>query len=257
MVRAALLHSEGRRFEPCIPHMEILYEDEDIVAINKPSGLVAHSDGRTEESSVAEWFAEKYPEAKNVGEKLGKIERPGIVHRIDRETSGALLLAKTQKGFEHLKKQFQNREIEKTYHAFVHGYVKEERGTISLPIGRSASDFRKWSAGRGARGEKREAVTYFEVLKRDPEKAWSLIEAKPKTGRTHQIRVHFLAIHHPVVGDSLYAPSKPLVLGFNRLALHARKIVFQNIKGKKTAIKAPYPDDFKKALDMTGFPVLD
>src|SRR3989344_3662498 len=112
---------------------EIIYEDEDILAVNKPAGLVVHSDGRTEEPSVSEWFVKKYPESKNVGEKLGEIERPGIVHRIDRETSGVLLLAKTDKGHKVLKKQFQNREIEKKYHAFVYGLVEDDRGTINLP----------------------------------------------------------------------------------------------------------------------------
>jgi len=234
-------------------NIDILYEDEDIVAINKPAGLIVHPDGRMQESSVTDWFAEKYPESKNVGEKMGKIDRPGIVHRLDRETSGCLLLAKTQKGFEHLKKQFQNREIEKTYHAFVHGNVKEDRGTISMPIGRSKSDFRKRIArpasARGF-GEAREAVTYFEVLKRDPYKGVTFVEAKPKTGRTHQIRVHFQALQNPVVGDKLYAKGKPELLGFKRLALHAREVAFRDTSGKEHRVLANYPEDFQKALDM-------
>lgn len=228
----------------------IIYEDEDILAINKPAGLVVHSDGRTEEPSVAEWFVAKYPEAKGVGEKLGDIERPGIVHRIDRDTSGILLLAKTPKGHAHLKEQFQNREVEKTYHAFLYGNLKDDRGSINLPIARSASNFKKWSAQRGARGEKREALTYFEVLKRAEDHSFSFVEAKPKTGRTHQLRVHFQAVHHPVVADPLYAPKKPKLLGFERLALHARKITFLNLKGEKIALEAEYPEDFKRALEV-------
>ncbi|MBX4189340.1 RluA family pseudouridine synthase [Candidatus Parcubacteria bacterium] len=226
---------------------EILYEDEDIVAVNKPAGLVVHADGRTKESSVSEWFVEKYPEAKEVGEKLGEIERPGIVHRIDRETSGVLLLAKTQKGFESLKKQFQDHEIEKKYHAFLYGKLKEDHGTINLKITRSKSDFRKRVAGR----EGREAVTYFQVLKRAPEV--TLVEAKPKTGRTHQIRVHFKALHCPVVCDSLYAAGKPALLGFYRLALHAREITFNDLNGEIHTIQAAYPEDFQKALENIGF----
>lgn len=232
----------------------ILYEDSDILVINKPAGLVVHSDGRTKEPSVADWFVKKYPEAKDVGEPIRQssgqeIERPGIIHRIDRETSGCLILAKTKEGHAALKKQFQNREIEKTYHAFVHGLVKDDRRTINLPIGRSASDFRKWSASRGARGEKRAAITYLEVLKRDSNNEWTFIEAKPKTGRTHQIRVHLLAVHHPVVADNLYAPKKTQLLGFERLALHARKISFKNLKNEQITVEAPYPEDFQKALD--------
>ncbi len=227
----------------------ILYEDDDMLVINKPSGLIVHADGRTKEDSVAAWFAEKYPESKDVGEKLGKVERPGIVHRIDRETSGALLVAKTKEGFEILKSQFQNHEIEKVYHLFVHGIVKDDRGTINLPIGRSASDFRRRSAGRGAKGEMREAVTYFEVLKRLPELGVTFVEAKPKTGRTHQIRVHFQALQNPVVADALYAVGKAKLLGFERQALHARQVTFKNVSGEKITVEAPYPEDFKQALD--------
>ena len=214
------------RFKSSRAHMnmEILYEDKDILVINKPAGLVVHPDGRTQESSVSEWFAQKYPESKDVGESIEKtsgeiIERAGVVHRIDRDTSGILLLAKTKEGHAHLKEQFMNREVEKIYHLFVHGQVKDDRGTINLPIGKSASDFRKWSAQRGKKGELRESITYFEVLKRSPELGVTFVEAKPKTGRTHQIRVHFQALQNPVVADPLYAGGKPRLLGFERLAL--------------------------------------
>lgn len=226
----------------------ILYEDKDILVINKPAGLIVHPDGRTKEPSVSEWFSTAYPESKDVGEDLGDIERPGVVHRIDRDTSGVLILAKTKKGHAHLKEQFQNREVEKFYHVFVHGLVKDDRGTINLPIGKSPSDFRKWSAQRGARGEKREAITYFEVLKRSPETKTSFIEAKPKTGRTHQIRVHFQALQNPVVSDNLYAKGKPALLGFERLALHARKVIFEDTQGRKVTVEASYPEDFERAL---------
>jgi 23S rRNA pseudouridine1911/1915/1917 synthase len=226
--------------------MEILYEDDDILAINKSAGLVVHSDGRTKEPSVSEWFVNKYPEAKNVGEPLGDIERPGIVHRIDKETSGVLLLAKTREGHAHLKKQFQNHEIEKVYHAFLYGNLKEDHGTINQPISRSRSDFRKRIVDR----EGKSALTYYRVLARTPE--ITFVEAKPKTGRTHQIRVHFKFLHHPVVGDKLYAPGKREALGFRRLALHAREITFTDLKdGIKTVI-APYPVDFKRALDRSS-----
>jgi 23S rRNA pseudouridine1911/1915/1917 synthase len=222
---------------------QIIYEDEDIVAINKPAGLVVHSDGKTVEPSVTDWFLEKYPAAKGVGEPLGDIIRPGIVHRIDRETSGVLLLAKTKEGHAHLKEQFQNREIEKIYHAFLYGNLKEDHGSINLKIERSRSDFRKRIAGR----EGREALTYFQVLNRG--EGFTFVEAKPRTGRTHQIRVHFKYIHHPVVADRLYAPSQEPILGFSRLALHAREIVFSNIKGEKITLTAPYPADFQMAVD--------
>ena len=233
--------------------ISILYEDSDILVINKPSGLIVHHDGRTKEDSVTEWFIEQYPEAKDVGEDLGDVERPGIVHRLDRETSGALILAKTKKGHEVLKKQFQDREIEKIYHAFVYGDVKEDRGTISISIGKSGSDFRKYSAQRGKQGPLREATTYYQVLKRVPEEGVTFVEAKPKTGRTHQIRVHFQALQRPVISDHLYAKGKPKLLGFNRLALHARQVTFKNVEGEKITVEAPYPEDFTRALSTIGF----
>lgn len=235
--------------------IKVLYEDDDILVIDKPAGLVVHPDGKTTEPSVSEWFVGKYPESKDVGEamefKNGEtIERPGVVHRIDRDTSGVLLLAKTISGHHILKEQFQNREIEKKYHAFLYGILKEDHGTINLPIGQSNSDFRKRSAERGAKGEKREAITYFQVLKRTPEVTF--VEAKPKTGRTHQIRVHFKALHHPVVADALYARKKESLLGFKRLALHAREITFKDVKGEKHTVRSEYPADFKAAIEQIG-----
>ncbi len=243
---------------------EILYEDQDILAINKPAGLIVHGDGRIVEPTVEEWFMAHYPDARGVGEEPVdgdeyQIERWGIVHRIDRETTGVLLLAKTKKGFTHLKEQFQNRELRKSYIAFVYGSVKDDHGSINLAIGKSPSDFRKWSASRGAKGEKREALTYYRVLARGEEngQSFSLIEAQPKTGRTHQIRVHFRAKEKPVVADPLYAEGREKLLGFERLALHARSITFTNTTGKEMTVTAPYPGDFRRAMDTIGYPVLD
>lgn len=231
--------------------IDVLYEDDNVVVINKPVGLIVHHDGKKEEESVADWVLEKYPETKTVGEPLtmssGKvIYRPGIVHRLDRETSGALLIAKNDKSFLSLKNQFQERDIAKQYHTFVYGKVKLDRGSIDRPIGKSRSDFRKWSAQRGARGELRPAITDFTVLTRGDDVTF--VEARPRTGRTHQIRVHFKAINHPVVCDSLYAPNHGAVLGFNRLALHAYAIEFKTLKGESRKITAPYPEDFSKAI---------
>ena len=242
--------------------MEILYEDKDILAINKPAGLVVHSDGRTIEPSVTEWFVDKYPRSKDVGEPLRGIHRPGVVHRIDRETSGVLLLAKTKEGFESLKRQFKGREVRKVYHAFVYGLMKQDHGSISLPIGRSASDFRRRSAQGGARGEKREALTYFKVLMRSKDDEVTFLEARPKTGRTHQIRVHFQALHHPIVCDKLYGGRRSrgqsdCALGFLRLALHAKSTTFSNLRGEEIGVEAPYPEDFREALDRIGARVLD
>lgn len=231
--------------------VEILYEDEDILAVNKPSGLIVHSDGRTKERTLCDWILEKYPDVSGVGEPLVSngvvIDRPGIVHRLDRETSGVMVIAKNKNSFEFLKAQFQDRETKKTYNAFVYGIVKNDFGTINLPIGRSKNDFRQYTHPPKARGEMREAVTYYEVVKRG--KQHTFIKAMPKTGRTHQIRVHMKAIHHPVVCDRVYALSKPCELGFERLALHARELVFTNLKGKEVIVTSNLPPDFAKALE--------
>lgn len=233
----------------------ILYEDKDVVVINKPAGLVVHPDGKTKEKTLVDWILTEYPRTKNVGEPIilndgTEVLRPGIVHRIDRETSGALIIAKNKKSYEFLKKQFKDRKVHKVYQTFVYGDVKDERGMIDRPIGRSPSDFRKWSSTRGARGEMREALTYFKVLNK--KEGITFVEAMPKTGRTHQIRVHFSAINHPVVQDELYAAKfyleKENQLGFKRTALHARQLEIMLPSLKLLKITAPYPKDFEEAL---------
>lgn len=236
-------------------HPTIIFENDDYLIINKPSGLVVHADGKTDEPTLSDWLIKKYPDIKNVGEPWTDPEgniiyRPGIVHRLDRDTSGIMVIAKTQKMYESLKNQFQERLIEKTYHAFVEGEIK---GTtlgktirIERPIGRSKSDFRRWSAQRGARGEMRDAITDFIVIEKKD--GVSFIEARPKTGRTHQIRVHFKAINHPIVGDILYGAKAQNNLGFSRTALHSRVISFEDMSGEKVSYTAEYPADFQIAL---------
>jgi len=231
----------------------ILYEDENVMAINKPAGMLVHGDSNNKDNTLVDWLLSKYPKIKNVGESgrdsNGKeIERSGIVHRLDRETSGVMLVAKTQKSFESLKKQFQGHKIKKIYHAFVFGEIKNDKGIIDRPIGRSSKDFRLKSAQRGAKGEMRGAVTEYKVLARG--KGYSFVEVSPKTGRTHQIRVHFKAISYPLVGDSLYAPNRENTLGFQRTALHSYQITFTDLKGKSHTIEVSYPEDFEKALKL-------
>lgn len=235
--------------------ISILYEDKDVVVINKPAGLIVHSDSRTKEKTLVDWILKNYPKTKNVGESIklndgSEVLRPGIVHRLDRETTGALIFAKNQKAFEFLKKQFKDRKVHKVYQAFVYGEIKDERGMIDRPIGRSVNDFRKWTAQRGIRGEAREAVTYYKVLAK--KKDITFIEAIPKTGRTHQIRVHLSAINHPLVHDELYATrfflEKRQQLGFERTALHAKVLEIMSPSGRLLNITAPYPKDFEEAI---------
>ena len=242
-----------------LDEVKIIYEDENIVAINKPSGFVVHYDGKTDEPNLCDWILKKYPQIENIGESLklndGKeIKRPGIVHRIDRETSGVLLIVKNQKTFLNLKNQFKNREIKKIYNAFVYGEIKENHGIINKPIGKSRKDFRQRSASDKARGELRDAITEYKVLKKNSStklgagKDFSFVEISPKTGRTHQIRVHFKLINHPIVCDKLYSGKRECALGFERLALHAFSVEFKNTNGIILRIEAPLPNDFKRAL---------
>lgn len=243
--------------------IEILFEDDNVLVINKPAGLMVHPDSKNSEgATLCDWLIERYGEEfKEVGEPMTHADgtvmyRPGIVHRLDRETSGVLLVAKNQSTFTFLKKQFQNHEILKKYLAFVYGSVKTDRGVINRPIARSRSDFRRWSAQQGSRGEAREAVTHYRVLgRKDTPIPLSLVEFEPKTGRTHQIRVHSKSMHHPLVADALYAPEnliKSHALGFDRLALHACSITFMMIDGSEKMIEAPFPADFERALADFG-----
>ncbi len=232
--------------------IKVLYEDKDILVIDKPSGISVHGDGKTKEKTITDWVLKNYPKLKGIGEPATfnhkEIDRPGIVHRLDKETSGVMLLAKNQKVYEFLKKQFADREIKKTYLAVVSGFMKDDHGVINKPIGRSPSDFRRHLAGRGARGELREAITEYFVIKRIElnKNKFSILEIKPKTGRTHQIRVHMKYLNHPVACDSLYDPKGHCPTPFSRLALHAKSIEFKDLKGKIIKIESPLPKEFKK-----------
>jgi len=213
--------------------IKVLYEDKDILAIDKPSGILVHPDERSKEKTIFDLFLKKYP----------KLE---IVHRLDKGTSGVMLLAKNKKAHEFLKKQFAERVVKKVYNAVVSGRVKNDRGIINKPIGRSPKDFRRYLSGRGARGTMRDAETSYKVLKRL--KDFTFLEVRPKTGRTHQIRVHMKFLNHPVVCDSLYSPGKPCPKGIKRLALHAKSIEFKNLKGQIVKVESPLPLEFKKVI---------
>lgn len=233
----------------------ILLETQDYLVINKPAGLMVHPDGKKKVKTLTDMLLAQYPEMKGVGEPVTfneeEIDRPGIVHRLDEETSGVLVVAKTQESFAHFKKQFMDRTIEKEYHAFVWGFMREEKGSINEPIGRNKNDFRRRHAGRGIRGESKEALTLWQCKSRivdDTGETFSFMHLFPKTGRTHQLRVHMKYIQRPIVSDTLYAPTKPKALGFERLALHARKITFTDPRGNLVSVEAPYPDDFKAAV---------
>lgn len=188
------------------------------------------------------------------------------MHRLDRDTSGVIIVAKTKEAHAFLKSQFQNRKIQKIYNAIVWGSFSEDKmsGLINKPIGKSSADFRKWSAEHGARGELREAVTEYKVLlphpdpllakEREDKQNFSYLEVKPKTGRTHQIRVHLKSIGHTVVCDKLYASSKicdkESCLGFDRLALHALSVKLELPNHTYIKIESPLPEEFENAIRL-------
>ncbi len=226
---------------------KIIHEDDQVIIIDKPSGLSVHADGRHERPTLVDWLLEKYPDLQGVGEPQTLadgtvIDRPGIVHRIDRETSGVMVVARTLETYKFLKRQFHDREVLKVYRAFVYGPIKDERGIIDKPIGSSHGGTGPRSALHG-RGEMREAITAYRVMVCGKDSSY--VEVFPKTGRTHQIRVHFSAVQHPIVCDKLYAPRRPSILGFDRLALHALSLTFTHpTSGKRVTFMAPLPPDF-------------
>ena len=237
--------------------LPILYEDADVLVINKPAGLIVHSDGRTDEPSVAEWVLDRYPALASVGEPWEspqgeRVPRPGIVHRLDRDTSGVMILAKTQETYVFLKEQFQSRTTQKSYRAFVYGHPRADQGTIEAEIVRIRAVPPRWGVARAGEGKKhRAAVTDWRVLTRAVDRETgekvALMEALPKTGRTHQIRVHFKHFGHPVVCDKLYAKGKPCLLGFSRQALHAFSLAIDLPSGERRTFEAPLPGDFVAA----------
>ena len=229
----------------------VLFEDESIVAIDKPSGLVVHKGVNTEET-LADWILETYPEMASVGEtyadeKGNDIQRPGIVHRLDKDTSGVMVLAKTQDIFLALKKLFQKGKVKKEYRAFVYGTHKRKRGIINLPIGRSEKRFNVRTT-HNPRGAIRDAKTEYVIVGECGALA-SYVRFYPHTGRMHQIRVHAKALQIPIVADPLYAASREPILGFERLALHSHTITIPlYTKDKPIEVSAELPEDFQAAL---------
>lgn len=240
----------------------LIYKDENVLVVSKPSGLVVHGDGKSDEYTLVDMILKEYPEMKEVGEpmeitykdEVKMIMRPGIVHRLDKDTSGVMIVARNQETFLFLKKQFHDRETQKVYHAFVYGNIKENNGVIDASIGRSPGDIRMWRAGRGKRGVLRDAVTNWTVLSRGEDEESgervTYMELSPKTGRTHQLRVHMKYNNTPIVADPLYAPNRPKVLGFVRLALHAYSLTVSMQSGEKETFIAPLPSDFERAISV-------
>ena len=217
--------------------LDILYEDADVIAINKPAGMVVHTGAGQHSGTLVNAVLHRFGKLSTVGGDL----RPGIVHRLDRFTSGVILVARTDAAHRHLAAQFASREVEKIYLALVHGRVKKDEGRVTTPIARDPVHRTRMTA-RLANG--RHAITSYKVLKRF--EGFTFLEVKIGTGRTHQIRVHLASIGHPVAGDKLYgAPASAL----GRYFLHARQITFTSpSSGERITVAAPLPPDLDGVL---------
>jgi 23S rRNA pseudouridine1911/1915/1917 synthase len=252
------------------PEPRVIYEDDDLLAVDKPAGMLVHvasrgqrmeergqrkedrgkrHEGEGRGNTLVDWLLARYPEIKTVGDDPAT--RPGIVHRLDRDVSGVMLAAKTQRAFDRLKALFQERKMKKTYLALAVGNVMPRQGTIDAPIGLVGGTTRH--SVHAAKLQKA-AVTGYRVtryLKDGAGQPFSLLEVRPETGRTHQIRVHLASIGHPIAGDRLYGWKRGKRIedrGRGRLMLHAAALEWSPAPGKRLKIEAPPPDDFRRSL---------
>ena len=223
--------------------LDIAYEDEDLLVINKPKGMVVHPAPGNLDGTVVN--AVLY----HCGESLSGIGgafRPGIVHRIDKDTSGLLIIAKNDRAHLYLSEQLKDHTLARTYEAVVIGGLKEDKGTVNAPIGRSPKDRKKMAIVPDGR----HAVTHYEVLARYP--GYTHIRCKLETGRTHQIRVHMASLGHPIVGDEVYGPSKSK-FDLQGQCLHARELTFLHpADGQPRLVKSDLPDYFTDLLHKLG-----
>jgi 23S rRNA pseudouridine1911/1915/1917 synthase len=223
--------------------IELIYENEELLAIDKPAGTTVHPAREDQEDTLVNGLISNWPEIKNIGDDP---LRPGIVHRLDRETSGIMLIAKTEKAFNHLKEQFAERKIEKKYLALVNGVVKNNRGTVARSINISKKDRNKRTPFLDDKSKS--AWTKYEVIERY--KNYTLLEVMPKTGRTHQIRVHLSSEGYPVSGDKQYKFKRQKnPKGLNRQFLHACYLKFSLTNGKIMELKSELPTNLKEVLD--------
>ncbi|MFR0822760.1 MAG: RluA family pseudouridine synthase [Clostridia bacterium] len=225
--------------------IEIMYEDEDILVVNKPKGLVVHPGNGNPDGTLVNAIMAK---CKDGLSGIGGEIRPGIVHRLDKDTSGLLIVAKNDKAHITMSEQIKNRQVKKTYIALVKGIITEREATINMPIGRSTKDRKKMAVTKDGK----EAITHFKVIKRyqKTEASYSLLEVKIETGRTHQIRVHMAQIGHPIIGDMVYSNGKN-EFGVEGQCLHAQKLAFKHpTTGKQIEIEAPLPTYLQDILEQ-------
>lgn len=232
---------------------KIAYEDSDFLIVNKPAGLLVHQIKGGKGETLVDWLLERYPEIRTVGDQPD--ERPGIVHRLDRDTSGVIVVARNKNAFDYLKKLFESGEVRKKYLCLVLGRVTPPFGIIDKPIGLKSGTTKRTAVLKKVKMVK-PALTAYKTLRHGSVGGAevALLEVFPKTGRTHQIRVHLNSIGHPVIGDALYGRSKRTVsvaesLGLKRQFLHAESIEFTGPKGERVAVSVDLSEDLALALE--------
>lgn len=231
---------ESEKIEPEDIPLNILYSDNHIVVLNKPAGLVVHPGAGHMRGTLASGLLFHYPEVKNIGHE----ERPGIVQRLDKETSGVMVIARSRNAYIELQRQFRKRQVKKVYLGLIWGKMPEKEGKITWSLGRHIKHGLRMSVKTR---KPREAETHYRVLKEFMN--FTLLEIKPVTGRTHQIRVHLSAAGHPVVGDDIYGRRKGNKK-FPGLFLHSYRLAFTHPEtGERVEFSAPLPEDLKNVLD--------
>jgi len=224
----------SKRLVPQDIPLDVVYEDSYLIGINKPSSLVVHPGPGHEKGTLANGLIYRYEKLPDLPDP----ERPGIVHRLDKGTSGIIVVARTDEIYLELKDQFKNREVEKEYFAIVDGHFDEKEGLIDAPVGRSAKDKTKMKVKMGGK----ESRTQFSVI--EEFENYTLLRIKPVTGRTHQIRVHMDYINHRILGDSYYGGPPA-----ERLMLHARRLTIRHpVEGTELTLEAPVPDEFAEQM---------
>jgi len=235
---------------------KIIFENHDFLILEKPVGLLVHPTEKKETNTLVDWLLKKYPKIKNVGEQK---YREGIIHRLDRDVSGIMIAAKTNKAFTYLKNQFKERKVKKEYFALVYGKIQENEGEINLPIGRNKEGQFVAHPRNGKekfQDSDKIAKTKYKVV--EYIKDYTLLKVQILTGRTHQIRIHLSAIGHPILGDQIYQPKKKFfhflrrkikVVNPGRIFLHSAKIGFYNLKDEWVEFDSPLPKKLKDFLN--------
>lgn len=225
--------------------LEVTYQDKNIIAINKQAGIFVHPTSKESSNTLVNGLIARFPRIKNIGDGSKEAwARPGIVHRLDKDTSGIMVIARNQSAFDKLKNLFQDRKINKQYLAVVYGKLPQKEGVIEKSIARAGNYRKQVIAGRKTKTKIRPAVTEYRVIREG--KKYSLVEARPRTGRMHQIRVHLASIGNPVIGDKMYGlKNKEIFKDIIRHLLHAKSLKFE-LDGKKYFLEATVPEYFRE-----------